>query len=60
MDNNYHGDRSISGCTFRGNTANLGPQIYHGGDTLTIDHSEIEGGSSGIEGPGTVIHDGGL
>jgi len=38
----------------------LGPQIYHDGDTLTITNSDIEGGYSGIEGPGTVIHDGGL
>jgi hypothetical protein len=60
MDNNYQSDPTISDCTFQGNYADLGPQIYHDGDTLTIEHSEIEGGLSGIEGPGTVIHDGGL
>jgi len=60
LDNSYHGAPTISGCTFRGNYADLGPQIYHDGDTLTITNSDIEGGYSGIEGPGTVIHDGGL
>lgn len=60
MDNNYHDNPTISDCTFQGNYADLGPQIYHDGDTLTIANSDIEGGWSGIEGPGTVIHDGGL